>query len=417
MSKIIVTGGQKLTGKVQISGAKNACLALLPATLLTEGESIIENVPNLLDVHTMLDLLRHFGCKVEWTENKVKIVPSVNTHRAPYEHVKKMRASFYVAGPLLARLGMAEVPLPGGCVIGSRPVNFHLDAFKQLGASVETKYGFMRARAKKLKGTSVILDPRFCSVGTTINLLMAAVLAEGETEIENAARDPEVVDLANFLTQMGADISGHGTRTIKIQGVERLKGTEHRVIPDRIEAGTFLLAGAITGGDVTVEGIPGGFVEALAQKLKSASCILTKDITRVRVETASSISPVEVTTSPYPGFPTDMQPSWVALMSVARGTSVVQETIHDARFRYVDELRRMGADIRLVDSTAVVRGVDKIFSAPVEAPDLRAGAALVLAGLAAEGETEIYGVEHIDRGYEKLEEKLKSLGAKITRAE
>lgn len=414
-NKIVVKGGNKLQGKVQISGAKNSSLAIIAASLLAETESIIENVPDLLDVHTMLDVVKHLGCKIEVAGSSVKITPTLTNHRAPYHLVKKMRASFYIAGPLLGRMKMAEVPLPGGCVIGTRPVNFHIKGFQTMGVDVQLEHGFMKAKTDKLHGGYIFLDPRYCSVGTTVNLMMAATLAEGTTIIENAAREPEVVDLANYLIKMGAEIRGAGTSTIEIKGVKSLVGCEHRVIPDRIEAGTFMVAGALTGGEVTVEGIPVGFVEAISTKLEEAGCEIRRDINRIKVIAQGRIQPTDVITAPFPGFPTDMQPCFVVLMCLADGISIIEETIYDGRFKYVDELRRMGANIRVNDNVAVVRGCKKLSGAPVEATDLRAGAALVLAGLVAEGETEIYEIDVIDRGYEKIEEKLSSLGADIRR--
>jgi len=409
MEKIIVRGGERLAGEVLVSGAKNASLSIMAASLLTKERVSLENVPNLTDVSVMSEMLQKLGAKVERREGgKMEIIcNNITSYRAPYELVKRMRASFHVAGPLLSRFGQAEVPLPGGCVIGSRPVDLHIKGFKILGAEVEVEYGYMKAKVDRLQGNNIYLDPRWCSVGTTTNILIAATLAEGVTMIENAARDPEIADLANFLIKMGAEIKGAGTSTIEIKGVKELKGCSHRIVPDRIEAGTYLVAGAITKGDVSVEGV--------TQKLREAGCEIRKDINKVRVIADKDLYSVDITTAPYPGFPTDMQPSLVALMSRAEGVSVVEETIHDSRFRYVDELRRMGANIKMVDNTAVVKGVKKLTGAPVETTDLRAGAALVLAGLSAVGETEVSGIEHIDRGYERLEEKLTQLGAKIKR--
>jgi len=417
MEKIIVRGGERLAGEVLVSGAKNASLSIMAASLLTKERVSLENVPNLTDVSVMSEMLQKLGAKVERREGgKMEIIcNNITSYRAPYELVKRMRASFHVAGPLLSRFGQAEVPLPGGCVIGSRPVDLHIKGFKILGAEVEVEYGYMKAKVDRLQGNNIYLDPRWCSVGTTTNILIAATLAEGVTMIENAARDPEIADLANFLIKMGAEIKGAGTSTIEIKGVKELKGCSHRIVPDRIEAGTYLVAGAITKGDVSVEGLPAGYVETVTQKLREAGCEIRKDINKVRVIADKDLYSVDITTAPYPGFPTDMQPSLVALMSRAEGVSVVEETIHDSRFRYVDELRRMGANIKMVDNTAVVKGVKKLTGAPVETTDLRAGAALVLAGLSAVGETEVSGIEHIDRGYERLEEKLTQLGAKIKR--
>ncbi len=417
MYKIVIEGGYKLKGEVTVSGAKNAVLAILPAALLADTPTVLENVPRLTDVTTMLEVLRFIGADVEQRKDSVKIQPRFKTYKAPYELMKKMRASFYIAGPLLARLGRAEVALPGGCVIGSRPVDFHIQGFQTMGATVNLEHGFMKAKAKKLKGVKHTLDPRWCSVGTTINLMMAAVLAHGLTVIENAAKDPEVVDLAHFLIKMGSEIKGAGTHTIEVYGVRSLKGAVHRVIPDRIEAGTYLAAGAITAGEVTVDGVPCGFLESVLVKLKEMGCEIRRDISRVKVIGQQRFRAADLITAPYPGFPTDMQPSLVAILSKARGISVVEETIHDSRFRYVDELRRMGADVRMKDNMALIHGQDHLTGAPVEASDLRAGAALVLAGLCAEGKTEVYGTEYIERGYENLEAKLSKLGARIKRTD
>lgn len=417
MYKIVIEGGYKLKGVVTVSGAKNAVLAILPAALLADTPTVLENVPRLTDVTTMLEVLRFIGADVEQRKDSVKIQPRFKTYKAPYELMKKMRASFYIAGPLLARLGRAEVALPGGCVIGSRPVDFHIQGFQTMGATVNLEHGFMKAKAKKLKGVKHTLDPRWCSVGTTINLMMAAVLAHGLTVIENAAKDPEVVDLAHFLIKMGSEITGAGTHTIEVHGVRSLKGAVHRVIPDRIEAGTYLAAGAITAGEVTVDGVPCGFLESVLVKLKEMGCEIRRDISRMKVIGQQRFRAADLITAPYPGFPTDMQPSLVAILSKARGISVVEETIHDSRFRYVDELRRMGADVRMKDNMALIHGQDHLTGAPVEASDLRAGAALVLAGLCAEGKTEVYGTEYIERGYENLEAKLSKLGARIKRTD
>lgn len=422
MGKFIITGGNKLKGCVKVSGAKNSSLAIIAASLLTKEKVLLENVPDLTDVHTMIEVLRSLGAKVEVHPDKKIVIDAGNltSSHAPYELVKKMRASFYVSGPLLAREGYAEVPLPGGCIIGSRPVDFHIEGFRKLGADVKVEHGYMIAKMKKAKKRSVniYLDPRWCSVGTTINMIMCASLLKGvTTTIENAAREPEVVDLINFLIKMGAEIKGGGTSTIVIQGVNKLGSCEHCIIPDRIEAGTFLAAGAITKGDVLVEGISSGLLEAVLNKFMEAGIEVKRDINRIRVICRKTPNSVDMVTAPYPGFPTDMQPAFVALMTKAKGTSVVMETIYDSRFKYVDELRRMGAEIRLVDNTAIIKGVKKLSAAPVEATDLRAGAALVIAALASEGETEISNIEHIQRGYENFEEKLRSIGGIIKKTE
>ncbi|MDI3280651.1 MAG: UDP-N-acetylglucosamine 1-carboxyvinyltransferase [Bacillota bacterium] len=415
MSKLVVEGGVPLHGHVQVSGGKNSALALIVAAALAEGPCLLHNVPDEIDVHTIGEILRALGVKVEFRPDRNEAVidgSTLNGFQAPYELVRRMRASFYVAGLLLARLGKAEVPLPGGCSLGSRPVDFHIKGFQALGAEVNIAHGLMQAEARRLTGTKIFINRS--SVGATINLMLAASLAEGTTVLENAAKEPEVVDLAIFLNGMGAKIRGAGTNVIKIEGVPRLSGTEYTIIPDRIEAGTLMIAAAITGGDVWVEDVVPEHVRAAVLNLQEAGVKVEEEPTRLHVVAQGRPRAVDAETAPYPGFPTDLQQPFVALMSVAEGTSIVRETIFD-RFRYVDELRRMGADIKVERDTAIVRGVERLTGAPVEATDLRAGAALLLAGLAASGTTEISGVEHIDRGYERLDEKLRCLGARIQR--
>ena len=418
MEKIYIEGGQRLVGEVSISGSKNASLAILAGCLLAADESVISNVPHINDVYTMIDVLTRLGAECEFVApGEVKIDSTdLHSYRAPYDLVKRMRASFYVAAPLLARLSRTEVPLPGGCVIGSRPVNFHISGFQSLGAEVVVEHGYMKAKANRLKGTTMYLDPRWRSVGTTINMTMAASLAEGTTIIENAARDPEVVDFAEFLCKMGANIDGIGSSTLKIEGVKELHGVSHKLIPDRIEAGTFLIAGAITCGNILLKNARWEHLEALILALSQAGVEIEKTADGIRAGMHSRCQAIEeIITSPYPGFPTDLQPPLVAFLSIADETSVIHETIFDARWNYVDELRRMGADVRIIDQTALIRGVEWLSGAPVECSDIRAGAGLVLAGLAAQGETEISGVEFIDRGYERIVEKLANLSAKIKR--
>jgi UDP-N-acetylglucosamine 1-carboxyvinyltransferase len=419
MEKIYVTGGPPLKGSVELSGSKNSSLPILAGTLLAiEGECVIQNVPPLSDIFNMLDVLRELGAKVHYTTDGVVRVnaQTLRTHIAPYEMVRKMRASYYVAGPLLARLGRMKVALPGGCAIGTRPVDFHNEAFRAMGATISVEHGYVIARCHKLQGTSIYLDPRWCSVGATVNVMMAASLAHGVTTIENAARDPEVRDFAVFLNRMGAKIYGAGTATMTIEGVTALHGCEHRVIPDRIEAGTFLLAGAVTNGDVTVHPISHGDLTVFLNKLQESGVEVKRLKDSVRVRGAKRLKAVDVTTLPFPGFPTDLHPAFVVLQCLAEGRSLMEETIYDARFKYTDELTKMGADISVVDNHhAVVSGVERLTGAQVESTDIRAGAALILAGLAAQGETEVRGVQYVDRGYDRVEEKLKQLGAQIVR--
>jgi len=413
MSRLIIEGGKPLKGSVEISGAKNSALAIIvAAALATEGESVLENIPHGSDVGTVCEILRDLGAEVWFDDdNKLHIRgQNLYKHQASYDLVRKMRASFYSAGLLLARLGKAEVPLPGGCAIGSRPVDFHIKGFTQMGAEVAIEHGYMKAKAKNLKGAQIYVNR--ASVGTTINLMIAASLAEGTTILENAAKEPEVVDVAIFLNGMGARVRGAGTEVIRIEGVDKLRGIEYSIIPDRIEAGTFLFAAAITGGDVLLESVVAEHLRVPIVKLEEAGVIITRGDNNLRVQAPNRLKPVDVETMPYPGFPTDLQQPLVAAMCLADGTSVVRETIFD-RFRYVDELRRMGADIKTDQGTAIIRGVPSLTSAPVEITDLRAGAALAIAGLAAEGRTELNGVEILERGYEFFADKLRQLGAKV----
>jgi UDP-N-acetylglucosamine 1-carboxyvinyltransferase len=414
LRKAIITGGKRLEGTVRVSGSKNAALPILAATVLLRGDSVIGNIPYLNDVITMLRVLRALGLRAEyhepntvklWTDNTIK-------HVAPYELVTKMRASFFIIGPILARMGLAKVPLPGGCAIGSRPVDLHLKGLKALGAKVEMEHGFVIVKANKLKGDKVYLD--FPSVGATESIMMAATLAEGDTIIENAAQEPEIVDLANFLNRAGARISGAGSEKIFISGVSRLKGVEYNIIPDRIEAGTFMVASAITRGDLRIRGVVPEHIEAVTTKLQEGGVDVQVFSDEVKVKADKRFKAVDVKTSPYPGFPTDMQPQLAALLAVSEGTSVVTEAIFENRFMHVHELRRMGANIKLEDKSAIITGIPKLSGAPVRATDLRAGAALILAGLVADGNTIVDDIERfIDRGYEKFVEKLSSVGARI----
>ncbi|MBO5245291.1 MAG: UDP-N-acetylglucosamine 1-carboxyvinyltransferase [Selenomonadales bacterium] len=418
MDKLIVKGGSRLAGRVKISGAKNAVLPIIAATLLNGSVSILEEVPNLKDVRTISEVLRQLGAQVEYRPGNILAVDSstITSCEAQYELVRKMRASFLVIGPLLAREGEAKISLPGGCAIGTRPIDLHLKGFEALGADIEIGNGYIAAKAPNgLKGARIYLD--FPSVGATENIMMAASLAEGQTIIENPAQEPEIIDLANFLNVMGAKVRGAGTNVIKIDGVKQLKKANHTIIPDRIEAGTYMIAAAMTGGDVYIENAISEHLKPLIAKLKEAHVTVEEDINGIRVRSDGNIRAVDIKTLPYPGFPTDMQAQFMAMLAMARGTGIVSETVFENRFMHVDELKRMGANIRIEGSSAVVEGVTKLTGCPVKATDLRAGAAMVLAGLVAEGETEITNLHHIDRGYDDLVEKLRGLGAVITRVE
>jgi len=418
MDKIVITGGQKLKGEVEISGAKNSALPIMAAALLTEQESIIENVPNLRDIHTMIKLLRALGAKAIFEAGTVRIKPGKNLKAlAPYKLVSTMRASVCVLGPLVARIGHAEVSIPGGCVIGPRPIDLHLKGLEALGTKMEIRHGYVNARAlKKLKGADIFLGGSFgSSVLATANVMMAATLAKGTTTIENAACEPEIVDLARFLKKMGAKIMGEGSPLLEIEGVAKLKGVSHTVIPDRIETGTYMFAAAMSGGDVLMKKTDPKHQNAVIDKLTAAGARVEKKGTTIRVKSSGRLKPVDVTTLCYPGFPTDLQAQMMALMATVQGISVITEKIYPDRFMHVSELNRMGARIFLEGPTAIVHGVKKLSGAPVMASDLRASAALVIAGLVAEGTTEVHRVYHLDRGYEKIESKLSALGASIHR--
>jgi UDP-N-acetylglucosamine 1-carboxyvinyltransferase len=414
MDKFVIQGGVKLKGEVAVSGAKNSLLALMPATILAPGQFTLDNTPNLQDVNTMSQLLEILGAAVVRDGKKLHIDSStVKNREAPYEQVKKMRASIYVLGPLLARYGEARVSLPGGCAWGPRPVNFHIEGLKRLGADIAIEGGYIHARAKKLKGARVSFDTP--SVGATGNLLMAAVLAEGTTLIDNAAMEPEINQLAQFLKKMGAKIHGMGTKRLEIEGVKELKSVSASTIPDRIEAGTFLVAGAITGGTITVKNCIPDHLNAVLAKLEQAGCDVTVEKASITLKAPKELEPVNVTTDVYPGFPTDMQAQWIALMCRAGGTSVVTDSIFVDRFKHVPELARLGANIEVEENVAIVHGNGKLKGAKVMSTDLRASASLILAGLVAENTTEVLRVYHIDRGYESIEKKLQTLGAKIER--
>lgn len=414
MDIIVIEGGRPLIGTVRVRGAKNAALPILAAALLSPGKTRLSEVPALQDVQTMCNVLRELGARVEGTREALAIdAGSLENNEAPYDLVRRMRASFLVMGPLLARFGSARVSLPGGCAIGSRPINLHLKGFAALGARITMGYGYVEARASRLEGARICLD--YPSVGATENLMMAACLARGTTMIENAAAEPEVGDLADLLNAMGARVKGVGSRVVTIEGVSELHGAEHRVIPDRIEAGTYLIAGAITGGSLRVENVITGHLEPLLAKLREAGFSVEEDGWAVNIQGGGRPGAVDVKTMPYPGFPTDLQPQIMALMTMAEGIGLVTENVFENRFMHVDELKRMGAHIRVQGRTAVVEGVPTLAGARVKATDLRAGAAMVLAGLAAGGRTEIAYVHHIDRGYVEIEETLRRLGANIER--
>ena len=416
MDKLIITGGRPLSGDVRISGAKNAALPVLIASLLTPEPLTVRNIPHLHDITTTLELLGHLGVRLEIDEKMSISVDAgaVDTLRAPYDLVKTMRASILVLGPLLARFGEAEVSLPGGCAIGSRPVNLHIKGFEAMGARVEIDAGYIKASCKRLKGARIFMDT--ISVTGTENLMMAAALADGTTVIENAAREPEVVDLATCLTAMGAKIRGAGTDVITIEGVTRLSGAVHKVIPDRIEAGTYLVAGAATGGSIRLCDVAPGLLDSVLDKLVEAGArIDAREDTIALDMKGRRPRSVNIRTAPFPAFPTDMQAQFVMLGSIAEGVGTVTETVFENRFMHVHELQRMGADIRMEGNTAVVHGVEHLTGAPVMATDLRASACLVLAGLVARGETIIDRIYHIDRGYDCIEEKLAQIGAQIRR--
>lgn len=416
MDKLLITGGRRLEGNVNISGAKNAALPILAGTLLASDPVLVGNVPQLKDVATMLTLLQSMGVMVTLDEKlNVEIDASeITERRAAYELVKTMRASILVLGPLVARYGEADVSLPGGCAIGARPVNLHVQGLRAMGARVSVEGGYIRARADRLKGAHIVFDT--VTVTGTENLLMAATLAEGETVLENAAREPEVTDLANCLVGMGARISGAGTGTIHIQGVDELGGTNYRVMPDRIESGTYLVAAAMTGGRVRLRNADPDTLEAVLLKLQEAGAALSTGPDWIELDMRGRRPrAVDVKTRPYPAFPTDMQAQFCALNALADGVGTVTETIFENRFQHVLELQRMGADIRIEGNTAICTGVERLAAAPVMATDLRASAGLVLAGLAAEGETLVDRIYHVDRGYERIEEKLRQLGADIRR--
>jgi UDP-N-acetylglucosamine 1-carboxyvinyltransferase len=416
-SRYVVRGGRRLSGRITVSGAKNSALKLMAASLLAPGTSVLHNVPVIQDVETMGEVLQHLGARVESHGNDMTIdAGAVESTTAPYELVQRMRASFQIMGPLVARFGQARVAQPGGCNIGPRGIDFHLRGLAQLGASVVQEHGFVEVTAARLRGTAVVLD--YPSVGATENLVMAAVLADGVTVISNAAREPEIVDLSKFLVSMGADIDGAGTSTVTVRGVKEMHSAEHTVMGDRIEAGTFLIAGAVSGGDVEVNGISPHILELFVSKLRAIGVQVQENSHWIRAwGDPNYYTATDIATLPYPGFATDLQAQAMVLLSLAKGTSIVTENVFENRFVFVDELVRLGADIKVSGHHAVVTGGRALTGATVRCSDLRAGAALVLAGLAAEGATEVRDVFHIDRGYERFEQKLLELGADLERVE
>ncbi len=416
LSRLLIQGGRALEGVVSTGGSKNSALPIITAAALAgSGESIIENVPNYTDVLDLCEILRQLGTKVELLgEGRLRVDGrGLDNHVAPYHLARRLRASSYLVGLLLARLGRAEVAVPGGCNIGLRPVDYHIKGFAALGAEVAVERGSIVGSAGRLRGSRIYIAR--ASFGTTVNMLIAASLAEGTTVLENPAQEPEVVDLANFLNRMGARVRGAGTNQIRVDGVSALTGTHHEVIPDRLEAGTYLIAGAITGGTVRVENVIPEHLRTVLAKLREAGAEVFNRADAVEVRAPARLRAVDIETHPHPGFPTDLQPPFLSLECLAEGVAVIRETIFENRFAFTDELVRMGAGIKVERETAIVRGVARLTGAPTEAADIRGGAALVLAGLAAEGETEVGGLEHIDRGYDRLEERLAELGARLRR--
>lgn len=415
VEKFVINGGRALNGTVDVSGAKNAAVAILPATVLAEGICVIENLPRIADVFIVLKILKNLGAKVRFDENGTATVDTtqLNGYIVDKDLAEKMRASYYFLGALVGRCGKAEVAMPGGCVIGQRPIDLHKKGLRALGADINTDFGKMTASAQKLTGKNIYLDQ--VSVGATINIMLAAVKASGITTIVNAAKEPHVVDVANFLNCMGARIKGAGTDIIKIKGVEKMHGCNYTVIPDQIEAGTLMIAAAATKGDVVVQNVIPTHMEALTQKLCEMGISVEEGDDYIRVKYEGRPHAVNVKTLPYPGFPTDLQQPMTVLLSTANGTSFIEENIFEARFKHIDEIRRMGARVAINERTAVVTGVERLTGASVKASDLRAGAALVIAGLMAEGTTEIFNIKYIERGYDHLENKLRGLGADIVR--
>ena len=416
MEKFIVKGRTTLSGKIKISGSKNSAVALLPAAVMTSETVTLENLPDITDVRTMINILENLGVSIRRRgRDAIELKPGNLTKIAPaYDLVKKMRASYYFMGSLLARFGQAEVPIPGGCDLGPRPIDQHLKGFTALGADINIEHGMIKLSAKKLTGARIYFD--VVSIGATINLMLAAAAAEGKTILENVAKEPEIVDLANFLNAMGASVKGAGTDVIRIEGVKNFNGALHSVIPDRIEAGTFMMAAASTGGKITVEDVIPKHLEAITAKIIEIGGKVEVEPESITVEYVSPLVPSDLKTFPYPGFPTDLQPPGMVLLTAAKGLSVITENVFDGRFNHVDELKRMGARIKVEGRTALIEGGILLSGAPVTATDLRSGAALIIAALTAEGESQVSAVEHIDRGYDRFEQKLVALGAEIYRA-
>lgn len=415
MDKFVIEGGHQLSGRVKVSGAKNAALAIMPATLLNNGENLIFNVPEVNDIFTMIKLLKHLGVEASYSDQKLKLdTTNITSQHAPYEHVKKMRASVYVLGPLLTKYGFAKVSMPGGCAWGPRPINLHLEAMKKFGAEIELEGGDIIAKASRLCGAHINFD--ISSVGATGNALMAAVLAKGATLLQNAAKEPEITNLCEYLIKMGARIQGVGTSQLEIEGVDELTYTDTEIIGDRIEAGTLLIAGAITKSDIEIEYKNSIHVDSVLSKLQDSGAKIIINNNTIRIDSRNlDIKNVDISTAVYPGFPTDMQAQWIAYMTIANGTSTITDTIYLDRFSHVPELNRLGTSIEIINNSAIVKGVGKLRGAKVMSTDLRASASLVLAGLAAEGTTEILRIYHLDRGYQRIEDKLSLLGANISR--
>ncbi len=414
MEKILVTGRNQLNGIIRVSGAKNAVLPVIAASILAPGKTVLQEIPRLADVEIMCELLEHIGASAYIQGDKLEIDASnLNSWEAPYEYMRKMRASVLVMGPLVARLGCAKLSMPGGCAIGSRPIDLHLKGLAAMGAKIVKDRGWITVKAERLHGERIYLD--FPSVGATENIMMAASLAEGLTIIENAAEEPEIVDLANFLNNMGSRITGAGTNIIKVEGVKELHGAHHTVIPDRIEAGTFMVAAAACGGNVLVSNVITDHLKPVIAKLREAGVTIVEEMSGVRVISNPPLKPIDIKTLPYPGFPTDMQAQMMAMLTTSLGTSLITETVFENRFMHVNELKRMGADITIESHSAMVKGVPQLSGAQVKATDLRAGAALIIAGMVASGVTEVSGIEHIDRGYENIVGKLQGIGADIRR--
>lgn len=415
MDKYMITGGRRLQGEVTISGAKNAAVAILPATVLAGNVCRIENIPNISDVSSILEILTHMGAKIRFLQRSVVEIDTTNLHtpQVPYELARKMRASSYFLGALLGRYHRAQVAMPGGCDFGVRPIDQHIKGFEKLGATVILEHGMVEASASEMRGASIYLD--VVSVGATVNILLSAVCAEGLTVIENAAKEPHIVDLANFLNAMGADVRGAGTDVIKVHGVSRLHGCTYSIIPDQIEAGTFMAAAVATGGQVLLKNVIPKHLESISAKMSEMGAQITEYDDSILVARSGPLHHANIKTMPHPGFPTDMQPQMAVLLSLAEGTSIITEGVWDNRFRYVEELKRMGASVQVDGKIAVVEGVGKLLAAPVKATDLRAGAAMLIAGLVAHGVTEIEDIRHIERGYEYVDEKLRSIGADIRR--